>query len=197
MFDSIFSLDELYEQSITFYTEQFGVLGGFVLAFIENMFPPLPIFAIVIANVSAFGLIIGFLISFLGHYAGATVVFLFIRNVIKPRVDKRIKPDSKIKRFEKWVAKREFHTLLVILSLPFIPYFLTNISAGISNVSKKKYLLALGIGNFLMTLFLSVVGVTFDKAMSEGNYTALIYPALLIVVAYVIGKVIETKVDLK
>ncbi len=187
----------LYDKMIEFYTDKLGILGGFILAFIENFFPPIPIVAIVLANVSSFGSVLGFLISFAGHYAGAVCVFLIIRNFIKPRVDKRSNPDSKYARFEEWFARRKFHTLLIILSLPFVPYVFLNLAAGLSSISKRVYILCLGIGNLLMSLFFTLVGVTFDNAMRSGDYKALIYPAVLMVVAYLIGKVIETKFELK
>lgn len=186
-----------YIELVEFYTEKLGLLGGFILSFVENIFPPLPIFAIVIANVTAFGTVFGFLISFAGHFAGAYTVFVFMRLFVKPRLIKKIKPDSKIVKFERWFSKRSFHALLVILSLPFFPYFFINIAAGISDISKRLYLYALFIGNFFMTLYLSVVGVTFKKAMQDNNYYALIYPVLLMGVAYITGKVIEKKVHLE
>lgn len=195
--NSLIDFSKLYENLIIFYTDKLGILGGFILAFIENFFPPIPIFAIVVANVSAFGTFIGFVITFTGHYLGAICTFLIIRNFIKPRVDKRKKDDSKFSKFEHWVEKRKFHTLLIILSLPFVPYVFLNFAAGLSNISKRVYILGLGIGNFLMTVFFTFVGVSFNNAMKSNNYWALLYPLGLMVIAYGIGKVIETKFDLK
>ncbi len=190
-------VSEYYNELVQFYTDKFGIIGGFILSFIENIFPPLPIFAIVIVNVSSFGILIGFLISFVGHFLGAYVVFIFFRVVLKPRLLKKLKKDSKILKFERWFSNRSFPALLVILSLPFFPYFLINIAAALSEMSKRMYMIALFVGNFLMILYLSVVGQVTSTALASKNYYALIYPILLIVVAYVIGKIFEKKVRLE
>ncbi|MFV0424765.1 MAG: TVP38/TMEM64 family protein [Bacilli bacterium] len=186
-----------YLELVEFYTEKLGLLGGFILSFVENIFPPLPIFAIVIANVTSFGMVIGFLISFVGHYLGAYTVFIFLRFIIKPRVVKKLKKESKILRFERWFSRRSFSSLLIILSLPFFPYFFVNLAAAFSDISKRMYLIALGIGNFFMVAYLSLVGVTVSKALENGSYSALIYPVILVIVAYVTGKIFEKKVNLK
>ncbi len=186
-----------YNEIVDFYTDKFGLIGGFLLSFFENLFPPLPIFAIVVANVTSFGMVPGFLISFSGHFLGAYTVFISLRVFVKPRILKRLKEDSKILKFEKWFSKRSFHALLVILSLPFFPYFFVNFAAAISDIGKRKYLIALFVGNFFMTLYLSIVGVTVNKAFSAGNYYALIYPLLLILVAYITGKIFEKKIRLE
>ncbi len=190
-------VENYYNELVEFYTEKLGILGGFILSFIENIFPPLPIFAIVIANVTSFGLVVGFLISFLGHFLGAYVVFIFFRIVLKPRILRRLKEGSRILRFERWFSKRSFHALLIILSLPFFPYFFINIAAALSDIGKRKYLIALGVGNFFMTLYLSVVGQVTSKAFETKNYYALIYPVLLIGVAYFTGKIFEKKLNLE
>lgn len=190
-------LNNTYFEIVEFYTDKLGIIGGFILSFIENIFPPLPIFAIVIANVTAFGTVLGFLISFAGHFAGAYSVFVLMRLFIKPRLARRLKPESKIFRFERWFSARSFASLLVILSLPFFPYFFINVAASLSDISKRIYMYALLIGNFFMTLYLSVVGVTFNKAMQDNNYYALIYPLVLMGVAYLTGKLFEKKFHLK
>ncbi len=194
---TLLDLSNVYEKIIGFYTENFGILGGFILAFAENFFPPIPIVAIVLANISSFGTIIGFTITFTGHFLGAVCVFLFIRNILRPRIYKKLKPDSKFIKFENWFAKRQFHTLLVILSLPFVPYVFLNLAAGLSNISKRLYIVCLGIGNFLMTVFFTVVGVTFDNAIKSKDYVALVYPLILMLVAYLIGKFVENKFEIE
>ncbi|MFV0499521.1 MAG: TVP38/TMEM64 family protein [Bacilli bacterium] len=192
-----FLFNDYYVEVINFYTENLGVIGGFFLSFIENVFPPLPIFAIVIANVTSFGYILGFLISYFGHVLGAYCVFLFLRSIVKPKIFNKLKKESKLARFEKWVSNRSFIALLLVLSLPFFPYFFVNMSAAFSTISKKKYLIALIIGNLFMIGYLSFVGVIVENALESNNYYALVYPIILIVLAYISGKIIENKFNLK
>lgn len=187
---------EYYYEIVEIYTEKLGVIGGFILSFIENFFPPLPIIAIVIANVTSFGTVVGFLISFTGHFLGAYSLFLLIRIFLKPRILKKLKPESRILKFEKWFSNRTFHSLLVILSLPFFPYFFINVAAALSDISKRAYMIALLVGNFFMVLYLSLVGVSVRSAIESRSIFALIYPLLLVGVAYFTGKIIEKKVNL-
>ncbi len=193
MHNLAFSFQDTWDSMIEFY-QKLGIFGGFFLAMFENFFPPLPIFAIVTANVSSFGIIIGFLISVLGHIVGGVIVFYLVRIFIKPRIDRRAKKDSKLIKFEKWISRRSFGFLLVILSQPFFPYSIIISAGGISNISKRKFVTALIIGNFFMTLFLTMIGHNVNKIIVEKDITSAVLTVSLLTFAFLLGKFIEIKV---
>ena len=52
---------------------------GVGLAALESLFPPIPLTAVVAANVAAFGPVFGFLYSWIGSAFGSALVFFVIR----------------------------------------------------------------------------------------------------------------------
>ncbi len=188
--------EQKYEMVIEWY-QKLGILGGFFIAMFENFFPPLPIWLIVSANSIAFGTILGFLISFSGHAVGGIIVFYFVRAILKPRIDKHLKPGSKIRKFEKWIEKRSFAFLLVTMSQPFVPFSLVIFSAAISNIRKKVFIPALIIGNFIMISFLTYIGSRVDLIIKERDFKSLSIVAIILFAAFLLGKAIEKRAHFK
>ena len=54
---------------------------GVGLAALESLFPPIPLTAVVAANVAAFGPVFGFLYSWIGSAFGSALVFFVIRAI--------------------------------------------------------------------------------------------------------------------
>src|SRR5699024_3159789 len=90
LFDKVFDILDKYEQ--------LGPLPGIFLPFIEALLPFLPLFVFVIANSLAYGLLKGFIYSWLGSVLGSITVFLVILNLGNKRIFKKI---EKIKQFYK------------------------------------------------------------------------------------------------
>ena len=83
-----FSEDNIIELIETF--RSFGIFIAFLLPFIEAFIPFLPIILFVIANVNAYGLFLGFIISWIGTVTGSYLVFLFLRLISKKPFMKKI-----------------------------------------------------------------------------------------------------------
>ena len=76
------------------YFEQLGPLKyifGFILPFIENFIPILPIIAFVIFNVNAYGFWIGVLLAWLGIVTGSYIVFVIFRKFSNSKFMKKLK----------------------------------------------------------------------------------------------------------
>lgn len=173
-----------------------GWYFGLLFAFLENIFPPFPIFVIIGANVAAYGLFIGFLISYIGRVSGAIFTFSFIRAIFYDRFDKRFKETGKFKKFEKWLGKRSFLQLLLVLSFPFTPNAVIHAVAALSTISKRKYIWALVLGNFFMISFVSFVAYNLKLATATNSWIRVIVILVVFAMVAVVGKLVEKKLDL-
>ncbi len=194
MFD-FSSFAEWMNKFVEWYTSLSWVFGMF-LAFLENIFPPLPIIAIVGANVASYGLVIGFIISYIGRVSGAALTFSILRKLFYNRFQNKSTKWKRLYKFEKWLSERSFGSLLIVLSLPFAPYSLIHLAASISDISKKKYFLTLILGNFFMILFLSLIGYNFRLFLITKDLGSMIFAISFFIIVYGIGKVIEKRMHL-
>ena len=79
--------------------------------------------------------------------------------------------------------------------MPFTPAFVVNIAAGLSNMSYKKYTLAMIIGKSFMVYFWGYVGVNLIECFTHPIY--LVKIIVMVLLAYVLGKIVNkyVKVD--
>ena len=79
---------------------------GFFSSFIECFIPMLPLVAIVTANAALFGMVKGFLISWLGSVTGTICLFLLVSKIGEnSKLLEKIK-NEKIKKAILWVDKK-------------------------------------------------------------------------------------------
>ncbi len=169
----------------------FGPLGGFLLVLLESVFPPLPLGAIVGLNMLSFGNIFGFLISYIATIVGCIASFYLFRYLFK---DKFIHWFSKSKQetIKKWMDKLsniDFNVLVVLFALPVTPAFAVNIAGGLSDISARKYLIALMIGKPAMLLFYGYIAVSFVDSLKDPiNFVKV---GVLVLAAYIVSKIVE------
>lgn len=63
--------------------KEWGIIAPILLTVIESLVPALPLVGIVLINVGAHGLIVGFLTSWIGTTLGSILVFLVSRRIFK------------------------------------------------------------------------------------------------------------------
>lgn len=193
----IISLDADQVNQIFQHYANLGPLPGILLPFIEALFSPIPLFAVVAANVIAYGFLPGFLYSCLGSMGGAIVVFLIARkfgNRFRHYVQKKY-PRSQ--GFFTWVQRKGFTPLFILFilySLPFTPSFLMNISCGISDLPLRRFALPMVLGKTVMILGMSYVG--------HDWYSFILHPWRIVVgivflaILWLIGKRMEKNYQL-
>lgn len=141
--------------------EQYAALGpllGALLAALESIFPPLPLFAIVMTNVNAYGFWGGAFFSWIGTVSGSALVFLFFRWVSKRKMRAYLLRHAKMRRFLQWVKRRGFTPVFLLYAFPFTPSSLVNVVAGLSPLPLYSYFSALIIGKAIMILLMSWMG---------------------------------------
>lgn len=173
------------------YMDEFGLVIGFLMAFIEPIIPVLPIGVIVGLNMLTFGNVFGFLLSYIASILGGMTSFFLVRYLFKERfVDWFLKKDrTRIDKWMKKISEIDFNALVVLFAIPITPVFLVNIAGALSDISYKKYFAAMIIGKPAMLLFYGYIAVSFVDSLN--NPMNLIKIGLLILGAYLASKIIE------
>lgn len=171
-----------------------AIFMGFFIVILESIIPMLPLAVFIAINMIAFGNFFGFIISWIGTILGCSLAYSFFRKLRDP-ILKKLKDDSKIKKFMLTIGNISFSKLVVILSIPFTPAFSINIAAGLSNMPYRKYLLALLISKIFLVYFWGFVGTTLIQSITD--ITVLIKIAFLIIIAFFLSKIVVKKFNIE
>lgn len=175
--------------------EGLGPLPGFLFSFIEAFLPFLPLIVFVLTNAAAYGLLEGFLLSWLGASSGAITVFLVIRRLSKTKWVKKIKQNRQVKIVTSWVERRGFGPLFLLLVFPFSPSSVINVVAGLSKVSIQQFALAVLMGKSVMIFTISYVGSSIMEFAEKPVRTIVVL--IIIVLFWMFGKRLEKKLQEK
>lgn len=135
-----------------------SVCVGFLSSFMESFIPMLPLVAIVTANAALFGMLKGFLISWLGSVTGTICLFLLVSRIGKnSKLLEKIK-NEKIKRAILWIDKKGFKLLFIAYACPFLPACVITIASAITERHKPAFISAVLSGKFIMFLVVSYIG---------------------------------------
>lgn len=190
----------------TFFTEEnlmellegyrsFGILPGILLPMIEAFLPFLPLIVFVTVNANAFGLGIGFLVSWLGAVIGAMLVFYVVRKFGQKRFMAFVSEHKRVKKLVDWVDRRGFGPLFLILCFPFTPSAVVNIVAGLSKISIYQYGLAVTTGKMVMIFVVSYIGHDIPALIHNPMRTLVVI--VLIVILWYVGKRVEIYINKK
>ncbi|MBX0313516.1 TVP38/TMEM64 family protein [Planomicrobium chinense] len=186
-----FTMENIIELTQSY--RAFGPLIGFLLPFIEAFLPFLPLFVFVFANATAYGLWIGFLLSWGGSVLGAYAVFLVVRKYGRARFMNFMTKHQKVEKLILWVERNGFGPLFLLLCFPFTPSALVNVVAGLSNISRHYYLLTVMAGKLVMVFMISYVGYDIRALFTQPVRTAIV--VVVIILLYVIGKILEKRLN--
>lgn len=173
-----------------------GYLGpffGFFIIFLESIIPVLPLSVFIALNVVTFGSIVALIISWLGTIFGCLVAFYLSRkfsHYINKKFKHNNKINNKVKEFRKFINKISFSNLVILFAIPFTPAFPINIAAGMSNMSQKRFIMALIIGKLPMVYFWVFIGKNLTDCLTDISVLAKMI--FMIVMAYLVGKVANT-----
>lgn len=174
-----------------------GILFGMLLIMIESFIPVLPLSVFIALNTHTFGLLPGILMSWvstcIGCYISYLIFYYVSNNIIYKYLSKktRNKIDKAVDKFQ----NISLANLTVIITLPFTPAFLINILAGVSGMSKKKYIVALLIGKIFMVSFWGYIGKSFVESMTD--ISAIIVMSIMVIIAYALSKLIGKNANIE
>ncbi len=168
-----------------------GPLPGILLPLLESLLPFLPLVVFVVANASAYGMWLGFLLSWIGACAGALIVFLLARR-FGGRYSERIRGRMpKMDRFFSWIETKGFTPIFVLSCFPFSPSALVNIASGMSKLPLHTFLIAIAMGKAVMIITLSFIG--HDLRALVDHPWRLVVAGLVLVVLWLAGKRLESR----
>lgn len=174
-----------------------GLLFGFLMVLTEAFIPILPLGVFVGLNINAFGFLIGVTISWIANCLGSYIAYLFF-NLLETKILYKLIKNKTIKKIEEHINKFnkiKFQNLVLIITLPFTPSCLINLLAGVSNMSKEKYLSALIIGKAFMITFWGYIGKSLIESITDIN--ALMFIGIILLLSYVISKIISKKMNIE
>jgi len=93
-----------------------------------------------------------------------------------------------------FIDKISLSGLATLVAIPFTPAFAVNIAAGLSNLSKKKFLTGILIGKTFMVYFWGYIGTTLLESLTHPIYLAKIL--IMVSLAYIISKIVNKHFDL-
>ncbi|MFC4354033.1 TVP38/TMEM64 family protein [Chryseomicrobium palamuruense] len=148
------------------------LLLTFLIMLIQHTFTIFPLLLVISINVLIFGLIPGFLWSWLASILSSAFIFYGVRYLFDDLVARKIP-----KPILHSLNDNGFIYVFQARIIPFIPTSLVNLAAGLSHVRFLPFILATALGNFIFFLLLALV--------SEGILEASIEQFSLVGVAVV------------
>jgi uncharacterized membrane protein YdjX (TVP38/TMEM64 family) len=175
--------------------EDFGPFIGIAVIILESMFPIIPLAVFIALNILVYGPVWGYIISWMATIIGCMISFTLFRHFFHSYINKKLKNKKQYQRLRKWISNVKFSHLAVLVALPFTPAFAVNISAGLSDISKRKFFFAILIGKPFMVYFWGYVGHNLFEIFS--NPRALLDVMLLLLGAYIVSSIVERKLKIK
>lgn len=172
-----------------------GPVFGFLIIIIESIFPILPLGLFISLNMLAFGNILGYIISLVATIGGCLLSFYAFKNGFNNILYRHIKLDGKVDMFLKRIKKLNFTNLTLLIAMPFTPSFAVNISAGLSKMDSKKFILAILIGKPFMVFFWGFIGKTLVQSFKDPLVIAVIL--IIMLFTYLISELIQKILNIK
>ena len=172
-----------------------GIVGYIISCFliiIESLIPILPVSVFTTLLFYKFGYIFGFIISYICSVLGSLLSF-YLYSIFKDSFLNYMYRKNKY-RTNKIINKInniKFTNLCLLISLPFTPQFLVNISCSLANMNKKKYILSVLIGKIFLIIFWGFIGTSLLNSIK--NPINLIYICLLLSICFILSKLISKK----
>jgi uncharacterized membrane protein YdjX (TVP38/TMEM64 family) len=151
----------------------------------------LPLFAILIANVNAYELWEGILLSWIGVFCGSVSVFWVVRRFgdrFRRFIDRKW---PKSRKLTSYLEHRGFMPVFLLACFPFTPSFFVTLIAGISKMRMRVFVVATAVGKAVMIILVSLVGYDLVALFKQPWRLALV--AVLVTLLVVLGRKIEAK----
>lgn len=171
-----------------------GIFFGMLVIVLESMIPILPLAVFIAVNMLVFGNITGFIISWVSTIIGCLIAFTICRKGLSDRFYSKIKKDGRIDKLMYKISNIKLSHLVIITALPFTPAFAVNIASGLSNISYKKFLVAIIISKLSIVYFWGFIGTTFLESIT--NINVLIELGIILLIAYIISKIVMKKFNI-
>lgn len=175
--------------------QSFGFLAGMLIIMLESMIPILPLGLFVAFNFSAYGYVLGFLISYISTIIGCIIAYCLAKFLFGVYIKKKSDEHEKLNKLIKKLQTMKLSNLVLIIALPFTPAFLVNIASGIIKMDLKKFITSLFIGKISIVYFWGMVGKSFIDSI--GDIKTMIIILILLGFSYILSKIVSKKMNLE
>ena len=189
-----------FEMFLTNFLMDIGIWGYVLSCFfivIESIISFLPLSVFVTLLFYKLGPLLGFIISYIFTIIGCFISYKIFNSKLRIMLENYIikKNRKKLDKIIKKVKSIKFVNLCLIIALPFTPSFLVNIACGLSNVNKKKYLVALLVGKIFIVVFWGLIGTSIITSFK--NPINFIYIGILLLLCFIVSRFISKKEGLE
>lgn len=174
---------------------ELGPFVGFLVIIIESIFPILPLGLFISLNMVAFGNLFGYIISLIATIAGCLLSFYAFKKGFNNILYRHIRLDGKVHLFLKKISKIKFQSLVLLIAMPFTPSFAVNISAGLSKMNDKKFILAILIGKPFMVFFWGFIGKTLIESFNNPLIIGILL--LILLISYLLSELVQKILNIK
>lgn len=170
-----------------------GPIFGVLIIMLEAIIPLLPLGLFITLNIEAFGILFGFLISWLATVIGCMIAYKISFFLSTKYFEDKYR--DKLKNLRYLFENITLPTLVLIMAIPFIPVFLINIAAGYYKVNKTKFLISLLIGKLVIVYFWTYIGTTLIESLTDVKL--LIKLIIIILTAFILSKIVSKNMNIK
>ncbi len=171
--------------------EALGPLPGMLATFVEAFVPMLPLVAILIANVNAYGLFEGALLSWIGVVSGASCVFAIVRffgGRLRGLLERKL---PRTGRLIHWLEKHGFTSVFLLACFPFTPSAVVTLVSALSRMPFHTFFLATALGKGVMVFLVSLAGSDLAGLLRHPWKIVFILSAFGLM--WLLGKKVEAK----
>lgn len=167
----------------------YGPILACLLMLVESIFPIMPLAVFITINFLAYGNVIGFIISWVFTVLGCLMSFFLFRKGVQGWFQRLTKDREKLNNLIIRFNNISLTNLALIIAIPFTPAFLVNIAAGLSNMPKRKFILALLIGKLGLVYFWGYIGTNLVESFK--NPIVLIKIVIILLITYIISLILK------
>ncbi|WP_204825504.1 TVP38/TMEM64 family protein [Paenibacillus nicotianae] len=182
----------LQEGDIDHLMDQYRAIGpwlSILLAFLLSFIPPLPTIVVIGLNAAAFGLWSGVLYSWIGVMSGAILMFWLVRKLSHYKYIDRFAHNKAVQKSMRWMKNNGFMYIFMFSLLPFGPFTLLHVAAGLSGIKFRSFVIAAGLGRAMMIFIVSFIGA--DWASYFQQPWKLLFVALFVIIGFIFIRKVE------
>ncbi|MEK8130648.1 TVP38/TMEM64 family protein [Paenibacillus filicis] len=171
--------------------EALGPLPGILAPFIEAFLPMLPLVAILVANVNAYGLGEGTLLSWIGVVGGASCVFAIVRTFggrLRGWLERKLPRTGKLIH---WLEAHGFTSVFLLACFPFTPSTVVTLVSAMSRMPFHTFFTATALGKGVMIFLVSLAGSDLAGLLRQPWKIIVIVAAFGLM--WLLGKKVESK----
>lgn len=166
-----------------------GPLIGIILPVIEAFIPILPLVVFVTINVNVFGVVLGYLYSWIGNCLGSFLLFFILKKIGGKKIEDKISKSKYSEALNK-IKSKNSSILFLLYCFPFTPSFLISGASALSNMSIKGFLTSLLPGKFIMLISLALIGMNIG-AFFERPLRSVLFLIMIMLINYAIKYIAE------